>query len=39
MSEYGVGITEQYQTRLKTYTDFTAQIIRHEVDRLDGVLI
>ncbi|MBR3186323.1 MAG: peptide deformylase [Oscillospiraceae bacterium] len=30
---------EQFQTRLKTYTGFTAQIIQHEIDHLDGVLI
>jgi len=27
------------ETRLKTYTGFTAQIIRHEIDHLNGVLI
>ncbi len=31
--------TAEMQTRVKTYTDFTAQIIQHEVDHLDGVLI
>ena len=30
---------EQFQTRLKTYAGFTAQIIQHELDHLDGVLI
>ena len=30
---------EQFQMRLKTYTGFTAQIIQHEIDHLDGVLI
>ena len=30
---------EQFQPRLKTYTGFTAQIIQHEIDHLDGVLI
>ena len=30
---------EQFQTRLKTYTDFTAQIIQHEIDHCNGVLI
>ena len=30
---------EQFQTRLKTYTGFTAQIIQHEIDHLGGVLI
>ena len=28
---------EQFQTRLKTYTGFTAQIIQHEIDHLGGV--
>lgn len=27
------------QTRIKTYTSWTAQIIQHEVDHCDGVLI
>ena len=31
--------TLEGQTRIKTYTDFTAQIIQHEVDHCDGVLI
>ena len=30
---------EQFQTRLKTYTGWTAQIIQHEIDHCDGVLI
>ena len=30
---------EQFETRLKTYTGFTAQIIQHEIDHLGGVLI
>jgi peptide deformylase len=30
---------EQYQTRLKTGTGFTEQIIRHEIDRCNGVVI
>ena len=30
---------ENMQTRLKTFTGFTAQIIQHEVDHLHGVLI
>ena len=30
---------EQFQTRLKTYAGFTAQIIQHEIDHLGGVLI
>ena len=31
--------TEQFQTRYKTFTGWTAQIIQHEVDHCDGVLI
>ena len=31
--------TMDMQTRIKTYTGFTAQIIQHEVDHCDGVLI
>ncbi len=30
---------EQFQTRLKTYTGFPAQIIQHEIDHCDGILI
>ena len=29
----------QLQTRIKTFTGFTAQIIQHEVDHCNGVLI
>ena len=31
--------TEQMQTRLKTFTGWTAQIIQHEIDHCNGVLI
>ena len=31
--------TTEMQIRIKTYTGFTAQIIQHEVDHCDGVLI
>ena len=31
--------TADFQTRIKTFTDFMAQIIQHEVDHCDGVLI
>ena len=31
--------TREMQTRIKTYTGFTAQIIQHEVDHCDGILI
>ena len=30
---------ERFDTRLKTYTGFTAQIIQHEIDHCNGVLI
>lgn len=30
---------ESFQTRLKTFTGWTAQIIQHEVDHCDGILI
>ena len=31
--------TLDFQTRLKTYTGWTAQIIQHEIDHCNGVLI
>ena len=31
--------TPSLQTRIKTYTGWTAQIIQHEVDHCDGILI
>jgi len=31
--------TEQLQTRLKTFTGWTAQIIQHEIDHCNGILI
>ena len=31
--------TVEMQTRIKTYTGWTAQIIQHEVDHCDGILI
>ena len=31
--------TEKFQTRLKTYTGWTAQIIQHEIDHCNGILI
>lgn len=31
--------TVEMQTRVKTYTGWTAQIIQHEIDHCDGVLI
>ena len=31
--------TEQFQTRLKTFEGFTAQIIQHEIDHCNGILI
>ena len=30
---------EEFQTRIKTYTDWTAQIIQHEIDHCNGILI
>lgn len=30
---------EKMQIRLKTYTDWTAQIIQHEIDHCNGILI
>ena len=31
--------TKEMQVRLKTYTDWTAQIIQHEIDHCNGILI
>lgn len=31
--------TSDFKIRLKTFTGFTAQIIQHEIDHLNGVLI
>ncbi len=31
--------TAEFQTRIKTFNGWTAQIIQHEVDHCDGVLI
>ncbi len=31
--------TASFQTRFKTYHDFTAQIVQHEIDHCDGILI
>lgn len=30
---------DELQTRIKTFTGFTAQIIQHEIDHCDGILI
>ena len=30
---------EKFQTRIKTFTDWTAQIIQHEIDHCNGTLI
>ena len=30
---------EQFQTRFKTFTGWTAQIIQHEIDHCDGIII
>ena len=31
--------TNEFQTRIKTFTGWTAQIIQHEIDHCDGILI
>ena len=31
--------TERFETRIKTFTGWTAQIIQHEIDHCNGVLI
>ena len=31
--------SEQFQTRIKTFTGWTAQIIQHEIDHCEGILI
>ena len=31
--------TAEFQTRIKTFTGWPAQIIQHEVDHCDGILI
>ena len=31
--------TAAFQTRIKTFTGWTAQIIQHEIDHCDGILI
>lgn len=31
--------TAEFQTRVKTFTGWTAQIIQHEIDHCDGILI
>ncbi len=31
--------TAEFQTRIKTFTGFPAQIIQHEVDHCDGILV
>lgn len=31
--------TAEFQTRIKTYTGWTAQVIRHEIDHCGGILI
>ena len=31
--------TSAFQTRIKTFTGWTAQIIQHEIDHCDGILI
>lgn len=31
--------TAEFQTRIKTFTSWTAQIIQHKIDHCDGILI
>ena len=31
--------TAEFQTRIKTFTGWTSQIIQHEIDHCDGILI
>ena len=31
--------TAEFQTRIKTFTDWSAQIIQHEIDHCNGILI
>ena len=31
--------TAEFQTRIKTFTGWSAQIIQHEIDHCDGILI
>ena len=31
--------TRDFQTRIKTFTDWTAEIIQHEIDHCNGILI
>lgn len=30
---------EKFQTRIKTFTDWTAEIIQHEIDHCEGIII
>lgn len=32
-------LTEKFEKRIKTFTDFTAEIIQHEIDHLSGIII
>ena len=35
-----IGVNnEKHQTRLKTFTGWTAQIIQHEIDHCEGIVI
>jgi peptide deformylase len=31
--------TAEFQTRIKTFTDWSSQIIQHEIDHCNGILI
>ena len=39
LSLTGVRKTKRFQTRLKTFTGWTAEIIQHEIDHCEGILI
>ncbi len=32
-------LNEKFQVRIKTFTDFSAQIIQHEIDHCNGIII
>jgi len=32
-------VAKHFQIRLKTFTGFTAQIIQHEIDHCEGIII
>ncbi len=32
-------LTKDFKPRMKTYTGFTAEIIQHEIDHINGIII